>query len=152
MASRPTFRAPLFDRLADDEPDVLSETVPLRCHDQAAAAQSIRDELSRLLNTRRATRLHLAQASIIDYGIGDWSGFAATRPEDQRAMERNLAQLIRTFEPRIQQPQVRVTAIPAQPRLLRLQISGRLAGDADQDPILFMNAVLNGDTLEAGSE
>ena len=140
----------MFDRLADDTPDMPQEAVPLRWHDAQAAAQSVRDELSRLLNTRRATAPHLAQLSIIDYGIADWSSFAATQPGEYRKLERHITQLIRQFEPRIVNPQVAISA--QQARQLRVQISGQLAGDPDPDPVLFMNSVLNGTLLEADHE
>ena len=146
------FRAPLFDRLADDQPDQAGEPVPLRWHDAAGAAQSVRDELSRLLNTRRATEPHLAQLSIIDYGVADWSSFAATQPGGYARLERHITQLIAQYEPRIVQPVVRVNADPGQPQRMQVQVSGRLAGDADPDPVLFMNAVLNGQLLEASDE
>ncbi|MBB5190653.1 type VI secretion system lysozyme-related protein [Silvimonas terrae] len=138
-------RVPLLDRLADDEPDLSTETLPLRWHDAGAAAASIRDELSRLLNTRRATLTSKQGLSILDYGVDDWSAFSTTQAGDFSRIARRMAEVIARFEPRILAPQVHLARDDAEPQRLRIQVSGKLAGDSDDAPILFMDTLL-GDT------
>ena len=143
LSNQPICRVPLFERLADDAPDQTSEAVPLRWHNTRTAAQSVCDELSRLLNTRRASLPRLNRASqavapdqltIVDYGVADWSAFAITQPADYPRVERELCKLIACFEPRISGPQVHLSALPGQACSLHIQITGKLAGDADQEP------------------
>ena len=70
---------PLFERLsaqADEAPDF----------DHDALAESVRQELSRLLNTRRPSRTNGQQLTVLDYGILDWSALQALRVDDRRLL------------------------------------------------------------------
>ena len=146
------YRMPLFDRLTDDHPAQQAEPVPLRRYNQAQALASIRRELTRLLGARRATLPHRFAASIIDYGVPDWSGFAQTQATDTRSLQRQLTGLLTQFEPRIHRPQVQVSTDPDNAAHVLLQVSGSLVGDAAHEPVVFINAVLRGEQLEVRDE
>lgn len=111
----------LFDRLAAGPGEAYAAS-------DSAVAESIRLELERLLNTRRTTREHRMPASIIDYGIDDWSNFYADREADRRALLRDVRQTIERFEPRLRLSALDVEAVPGQRRKLILRIAGQLRG------------------------
>ncbi|MBM3116352.1 type VI secretion system baseplate subunit TssE [Jeongeupia naejangsanensis] len=132
------FRAPLFERLADDEPDQHADLSPYWHYDVDEALRSIRTELSQLLNTRRETIQNLHPLSVIDYGVDDWSAFAATAPQQQRRIERQLTEAIRRFEPRIREPQVKLVPLPGQAQRLGVQVSGTVVGHETMLPVVLL--------------
>ncbi|WP_432723263.1 type VI secretion system baseplate subunit TssE [Jeongeupia wiesaeckerbachi] len=133
------FRAPLFERLADDAPDQHTDLTPHWHYDVDEVLRSIRTELSQLLNTRRETIQNPHPLSVIDYGVDDWSAFAATAPQQQRRIERQLAEAIRRFEPRIHEPQVRLVPLPGQAQRLGVQVSGKVVGHATMLPVMLLD-------------
>ena len=110
----------LFDRLAARPGEGYGPA------SDSAVAESIRLELERLLNTRRTHRQHVLPASIIDYGIDDWSNFYADREADRRALLRDVRRTIERFEPRLRLSALDVEAVPGQRRQLILRIGGHL--------------------------
>ncbi|AOY01842.1 type VI secretion system baseplate subunit TssE [Jeongeupia sp. USM3] len=143
MTSAKPFLAPLFDRLADDTPDGMADDAAHWRHDVDDVIRSVQDELSRLLNSRRGTLQHAHPLSVIDYGVEDWSAFALTSPQQQHRVERQIAEVIRHFEPRVSEPQVRLVPLPGQSQRLGVQISGRLAGHPSLPPVVFINTALD---------
>ena len=88
-------RAPLFERLsaeADEAP----------AFDREALAESVRQELMRLLNTRRPQRVAGQPLTLLDYGIADWAGLQALRADDRRLLLREVRAAVQHFEPRLQ--------------------------------------------------
>ncbi|GHD56200.1 type VI secretion system baseplate subunit TssE [Jeongeupia chitinilytica] len=138
MHAKP-FRAPLFERLSDDAPDQDNDLTPHWHYDVDDVVRSIREELSRLLNTRREVLQNTGALSVIDYGVDDWSAFATTAPQQQRHTERQLTEAIRRFEPRIRDPQVRLVPLAGQAHRLGVQVSGGVVGHPEMLPIILIN-------------
>ena len=100
--------APLFDRLAAEGPS------PDRNQQVSAAAMrdSIARELHRLFNTRRPSGAVLVAglpATVLDYGIPDFSALYIGSSFDQEALATGIADAIRWFEPRLANPAVQIT-------------------------------------------
>jgi type VI secretion system lysozyme-related protein len=80
--------------------------------------------------------------TVLDYGVDDWSAFAAMQGGDFGHIARRMADVIARYEPRVVAPQVQIERVPTEPQRLRIRITGHLAGDASQAPILFIDTVL----------
>lgn len=124
----PGFQPPLFERLA------AGEKTPF---DQHALADSVRTELLRLLNTRRAPRPPGTALTILDYGIGDWTALQAQRLDDRRLLTRDIRSAIQHFEPRLQLNEVDVQVAPDQQRL-RIHLHGSLRSGTRHWPVTFV--------------
>jgi type VI secretion system lysozyme-related protein len=122
---------PLFERLqaqADEAP----------AFDHEALAESVRSELQRLLNTRRASPGAGAALTILDYGIADWSALQARRGDDRRQLVREIRNAILHFEPRLQLAEVQVEPVQGQPQRLRIRIAGTLRCGQRRWPAVFV--------------
>ncbi|HLD64940.1 MAG TPA: type VI secretion system baseplate subunit TssE [Pseudomonas sp.] len=132
---------PLFDRLAaEDDADTGAPTPGASggMLDRDALADSVRAELLRLFNTRRATRPYSSQLSIIDYGLPDWSALHGARAEDRRQLARGIRDAVLCFEPRLQVQDVEVLPVPGQQHAVRIRLVGGLRGAARQWPVAFV--------------
>lgn len=121
----------LFDRLAGGADDA-----PLL--DRQALADSVREELVRLLNSRRAGPPLSAPPTVLDYGIGDWSGLQASNSDDRRRIAREVRAAISHFEPRLKLGEVEVRQVSGQPRRLNILVSGLLRQGGQQWPVAFV--------------
>src|SRR5262245_10797544 len=101
----PGARAPLFDRLVDPSSRSAQGRPFATVLDRDALKESVRTELSRLLNTRSAIPVHSAQEpqTAIDYGIPDFSSLSPSSTEDQNRIAQCVSRAIQTFEPRLKQ-------------------------------------------------
>lgn len=120
---------PLFERLAAGQD---------RVFDRAALADSVREELLRLLNTRRARTPPGAALNVLDYGLGDWTALQAQRLDDRRALTRDIRNAIGHFEPRLLLDDVDVQAAPQQPQRLQIRLSGYLRQGSQRWPAVFV--------------
>jgi type VI secretion system lysozyme-like protein len=132
---KPVFVAPmpLFERLADDAPfdaHERTDAVAARSLDAQSLRESVRAELLRLLNTRRG-RSRLDAADVLHYGLPDWSALSGARAGDRSALEREVAQAIRAFEPRLAAPRVTIAPDADAPWRVCLRIAGLLRGRED---------------------
>ncbi|WP_095155236.1 type VI secretion system baseplate subunit TssE [Pseudomonas sp. Irchel 3E13] len=121
----------LFERLAgagDAAPQL----------DRHALATSVREELLRLLNSRRAGPSRTSPPTVLDYGLGDWSGLQASNPDDRRRIAREIRAAITHFEPRLQLGEVDVRLVAGQPRSLSILLSGLLRQGSQQWPVAFV--------------
>ncbi|WP_035056422.1 type VI secretion system baseplate subunit TssE [Andreprevotia chitinilytica] len=137
-------RAVLFDRLTDDDPFSSSELEPVRTHDRDALIESVGAELSRLLNTRRATSSYLKTPTVIDYGVPDWSALYADRAEDRKHLAWDIRLAIGYFEPRLTQVNVTVDPIDTRRQALRVRISGVLQAGNVRWPAVFVAELVEG--------
>lgn len=122
---------PLFDRLsaqADEAP----------AFDHQALAESVRQELMRLLNTRRATVRAGQVLTLLDYGIGDWSALQARRSDDRRQLARDIRAAVQHFEPRLQLAEVDVEPIADRPQGLCIRLQGSLRSGQRKWPAVFV--------------
>lgn len=122
---------PLFDRLAASA----DEAPPF---DREALAESVRQELARLLDTRRARPLLPRPLTVLDYGIADWSALHARRSDDRRTLMREIRAAVQHFEPRLQLAEVEAEAVPGQPQRLRIRLAGTLRCGQRQWPAVFL--------------
>jgi type VI secretion system lysozyme-related protein len=141
-AFRQRRRAPLFDRLASNDEARLART---EVFDRQALSESVREELLRLLNTRRAQRSRLKQMTVIDYGIVDWSGLYADRSDDRLKLAREIRLAIAHFEPRLQLSEVDVQPLDGSRHALRVRIAGQLrSGGSEIWPVAFVMDMADG--------
>jgi len=101
-------RALLFDRLVDENPGEKKEHTSYRVYDRDGLMQSVQRELVRLLNTRRSASHILApsKATVLDYGIPDFSSYSAASPTDRQTLSSLISSAIAAFEPRLQSVRV----------------------------------------------
>jgi len=121
----------LFERLAGTAGDA-------HVLDRHALAASVREELSRLLNSRRAGPARSTPPTVLDYGIGDWSGLQASNSDDRRRIAREIRAAISHFEPRLHLGEVDVRLVAGHPRRLNILLSGMLRQDGQQWPVAFV--------------
>ena len=141
-AFRQRSRAPLLDRLASQDE---AGSVRARGFDRQELSESVREELLRLLNTRRAPRSRLKQMTVIDYGIVDWSGLYADRSEDRLKLAREIRLAIAHFEPRLQLAEVDVQPLDGSRHALRVRIAGQLrSGGSEIWPVAFVMDMADG--------
>lgn len=110
---------PLFDRLCAGAGEDCS---PL---DAAGLRVSLARDLSHLLNAR--SRLPLSRyvdevASVIDWGLPDFSALSAQSGGDRQLLRQAVLQAIACFEPRLQHVHVEVDTWPDDPHRARLNI------------------------------
>ncbi len=118
----------LFDRLSDDAPFFGHETNGTGLD----VRESVRAELTRLLNTRRQP--YLRQANVLDYGLPDWSAAGHHNAEQQARLLRIIQSTIQQYEPRLKN--VRVEAVQnialqnTMPNSIALRIHAELKHDS----------------------
>jgi type VI secretion system lysozyme-like protein len=132
-------RAPLFDRLVDSAPEARKELMPLRVHDRDALFSSIARDLQRLLNARSATDAPLdpARATVLDYGIPDFSQLSAASVTDRRHLAETLRAAISAFEPRLQEIFIRIEDSGNSPNQILGSISCKVRLGKMLEPITF---------------
>jgi type VI secretion system lysozyme-related protein len=141
VSLRQRSRAPLLDRLASQDEAGLAPAVAF---DRQALSESVRQELLRLLNTRRSVRPRLKQLTVIDYGIADWSGLYADRSDDRLKLAREVRLAIAHFEPRLQLTDVDVQPLDGSRHALRVRIAGLLRGGSETWPVDFVMDMADG--------
>lgn len=133
-------RAPLFDRLVDDDPSVPYELQPFRVLDAAGLRASVEAELDRLLNTRApvaADEVARRERSTIDYGIPDLSYFWRQDTGSASELERTIEQAIAAFEPRLLSPRATIVRPPDRLGAAIVEVSGKLAIGTVMEPVAF---------------
>lgn len=131
----------LFEKLTDLTPG--DDDRDQAGRSEAAMRDSIRCELSRLLDSRLPWAPAAAedpadwrQSTVTAYGIPDLTHLCLRKMADRAAIERLITTAIRNFEPRLIDPEVRILASPHQDRA-RLQISGAMRGGRALEPLSF---------------
>jgi type VI secretion system lysozyme-like protein len=135
-------RALLFERLLDERhPDPQDPAPPPdRLLDRDHLRRSIGLELDRLFNTRApvdADVLDQRRRSTIDYGIPDLSLYASNDPAAVARLAKHLALAIETYEPRLRDPAVSLTAHPERAGRLVADITGALVLGDEVEAVSF---------------
>jgi len=136
----PRSRAPLFARLFDDEPRRPEEAQPRRVLTREKAIESIRVELSRILNTRCSATiagLEGQERTVVNYGLPDFFTLNPTSETDRRRLARLIGDAIRAYEPRLRNPLVDVSVEPGNSRVLRVTLDGMLVIGQLSEPVSF---------------
>ena len=132
-------RIPLFDRLIDHDPSARKDIRPLRVYERQDLVKSVGRDLHRLLNSRRGSfgSSGFFEATVIGYGIPDFSALSAVSVTDRRLFAETLRAAIVNFEPRLLDVTVQLTADPDQQDLLSGSVSGKLRIDRMLEPVTF---------------
>jgi type VI secretion system lysozyme-like protein len=133
-------RVPLFDRLVDLEPHRKEEERPLRILTSDELQGSIRKEVQQILNTRCTTPLEELEArawTVLDYGLPDYSAWYTRSPESKAQLETLMEQAISAFEPRLEQPRVKLLEGMEGERTLFFEIYGAMRVGQELEPVSF---------------
>jgi type VI secretion system lysozyme-like protein len=106
--------------------------------------ESIRGELSRVLNTRCSEpidRLSGQERTVMNYGLPDFFTLSPTSDGDRQRLGQLIVDAIRAYEPRLLNPLVAVAVDPGQPRALRIVLEGTLVIDHMMEPVAFPLAI-----------
>jgi type VI secretion system protein ImpF len=145
----------LLDRLTDDEPTHLHETLDKRVLSLSRLRQSVLRDLGWLLNSTALEAVQdlqdapYAARSVLNYGMPNLSGVAASGI-DVHALERRLRQAIVDFEPRLLQNSLRVRVITAKDEMNVNALTFLIEADLWAQPLpthLFIRSILD---LETG--
>ena len=112
--------APLFERLVNRPQGPVDNGTPaqepLRSYQIEGAAESIRREVERLLNTRCTLPTEPAgETTVLQYGVPDFTHISAASTLDLLALSRTLSSVITSFEPRLSGVQVELRRDPSKP-------------------------------------
>lgn len=144
--------APLFDRLIDDDPGVPNEPVPRRYLDLDGLAESVRQEIHTVLNTRCGwgeSEIDYESRGVPDYGLIDLSHLYTNNPQDRAKVARHVARTIAAYEPRMTQVNVVVEGIQKETKRLDLRIEGGLRFGTMIEPVSFPLRI-DGNGLDEG--
>jgi type VI secretion system protein ImpF len=127
----------LMDRLAN-----LDEWPSTRFASMRMYRDTLKRELEWLLNTRQPPIVELdgytqASNSVINYGLPDIHSFDGSAGREREALTNALLRTLRTFEPRIKDPQVFLVRSDTTNRSLRFHIEGRISFENMEEEIKF---------------
>ncbi|MGI4831085.1 MAG: type VI secretion system baseplate subunit TssE [Janthinobacterium lividum] len=103
--------------------------------------EGLRRDVEWLLNTRRPQAaafegFPLASKSVVNYGLPDLTHMSSRR-ENAEALILAILNTLRTFEPRVHQPEVTMLAGEASTRTLRFQVRGTLRLETGEETVTF---------------
>jgi type VI secretion system protein ImpF len=133
----------LLDRLTDDEPDAVADPATTREASERAFRASVQRDVEFLLNTRRTMvtagpEFSQVRHSVHQYGLPDMSGLSFTSAEGRKRLTEDIADTVRTFEPRLMNIEVRLTdAGGSAAAHVRFSISATLRMDPSPEQIVF---------------
>jgi type VI secretion system protein ImpF len=143
----------ILDRLLDDEPEVLRESLTNRFQNVFQLKKAVARDLEALLNTRQELLEEVPSEftevgrSLVTYGLPDFSSFSLLNINDRNRIRRALEQAIATFEPRFERVRVNLEPPREQDRTLRFRIEALLRIEPASEPVTF-DAVLRLNTQE----
>jgi type VI secretion system protein ImpF len=120
----------VLDRLLDNEPKNREEAPATRAATVRKARECLRRDLEWLLNTRAfpeeiEEELEQVSASVLTYGLPDFSAFSAASEQARGRLERALKRALELFEPRLYGVNVEASVAEKEDRgMLRILISG----------------------------
>ena len=129
-------RALLFDRLIDLDPKTPHESKPYRALDGISLRDSVRREISRLLNTRCPVTED-RNGSVIDYGVPDFGHTNAASESDRNSLAATLARRLAVYEPRLRDIRLTVMQDPLDPLGVMGSIEGTLVTEWLSEPVSF---------------
>lgn len=140
------FMPSVYDRLLDLDPSSDAEEPQSKRQLAIELKESLRRDLTDLLNTRWACRswppdLDQLESSIANYGIPDFTGVNMASPENREHLMKMVENAIKMFEPRL----IRFSIGKEEPgidRRLHFRIVGVLRAEPYPEEVLF-DASLN---------
>jgi len=136
-------RAPLLDRLLDDDPDGPPERPPLRVLTRNDFAKAVVRDLSWLFNTRCTARIRpdgskrAHTGTVIDYGLEDFTHLMPAAHSDREALGRAIKTAIMAFEPRLEIHRVAVNPIEGRHLAAEVVCEAYLVADEVREPVSF---------------
>ena len=133
----------VLDRLLDDEPGNQQEPPKSRNQVLREMKLSVRRDLENLLNTRWRCLawppdLDQLDASLVNYGLPDFTGVGMATPQQRDHLRRVVEQTVRRFEPRLRAVKVVLLENPDDlDRTLRFRIDGLLYVEPAPEPVVF---------------
>jgi type VI secretion system protein ImpF len=127
--------APLFDRLRTTKS--VTEPQPLTTLNRSELHESIRRELSGLLNVRSPLSAHRycdQPLTVLDYGIPDLTALSPHNRDDAKRLSRIVSKAITAFEPRLKHVETTVALLDDQSGLL-VTCKAALASDPFSEPM-----------------
>ena len=127
--------APLFDRLTDSEPDVPGEARPFRSLTIGQLKDSIKKEVSTILNTRECripfglraiNNMEEVPEDIMSYGLPDFSKFDVSNVTGQRQIAKYIEDVLPLYEPRMNQVRVEILQYDNKNQSLTISVSGNV--------------------------
>jgi type VI secretion system lysozyme-like protein len=108
-------RALLFDMLVDDNPNQPNESSPFRYFKVDQLKESVINEVTNLLNTRRsfANFDNIVWGTTLAYGMGDHAGASTNSEKDKEAIATDIQKTIQRFESSLKS--IRVKIVEAEP-------------------------------------
>lgn len=146
MASIPEDRElvpSVLDRLIDDEPNLSREMPKPRNQVLYELKKSVCRDLENLLNTRWRSGevpsgLTELQASLVNYGLPDFTGTSMANHDERQDFCRIIQQTIERFEPRFKKVTVEMQRNSEETdRTLRFRIDALLYAEPAPEPIVF---------------
>lgn len=129
-------RAPLFERLTDLNRTQTQEPRPQRVLDFVQLKRSVREEVSRLLNTRCAT-WEDRNGTVMDYGLPDFSWMNPSSETDRQLLAATIARKVASFEPRLKAVRVTIQRDETSPRAVLGTLEGVLQVESIREPVSF---------------
>jgi type VI secretion system protein ImpF len=135
-------RMSLLDRLTDSEPDATKEAPMSSWEELRQYKNSLCRDLAALLNTRRAQEdfdpnYEQASASLLTYGIIDFTSYNLKNDVDQELVRRSIERSIRQFEPRLTRVTVNMDELDSLRSVLRFQVKALLRTQGNSENVLF---------------
>jgi type VI secretion system protein ImpF len=145
---------PLFDRLVDEDCEIVNEQPVKRFYNREELIHSIEREVSNILNTRTTARredyedfsennLNFGLPEM--FGLGDFSRFDATNQSEWDKITRLCEETITRFEPRIKNISVTISEFDRKTQSLNLNLQADFAVKEFQGEVTFPTIfLLNG--------
>ncbi len=131
----------IIDRLLDNEPELTQEPLASRSRSLQEFKQAVKRDLEWLLNTRRAIKisptLKELTHSIANYGLADLSNVNVKSVNEQHRLEQEIEQVIRIFEPRLEDTIVTLEPVLENEPALHFRIDARLKIEPAPELVTF---------------
>ena len=143
-----TCPVPLFDKLVDNEPEVQEEPVPFRTYTRDQLKESIRKEITLILNHRQTLTFinHEPEDqednplldSVLYFGVKDFSNYNYRGDAAWKMrVEGEIVAAIDRFEPRLQDVVAEIQEFDEKTRLLSVVLWGVIVIDEVREQITF---------------
>jgi type VI secretion system lysozyme-like protein len=133
-------RALIFERLAQPLDSSGADTAVARVHDAEGLRNSVREQLTQLLNTRvpfDIDTLEARERTTIDYGLPDLSAFPLGNSEAMSRLARHISRTIAVYEPRLCVHDVILDRQTGLERAVVARVIGDIKVGAVIDPVTF---------------
>ena len=140
---RRRIRAPLLDRLLDDDPDGPPERPPKRVLSRNDFAKSVVRDLEWLFNTRSTARIRTDatkrphSGTVLDYGLEDFTHLMPASYVDRETLAKAVRTAITAFEPRLEIHRVTVNPVDGKHMLAEVTCEAYLVADEVREPVSF---------------